>query len=283
MIQRDIRPHGISPFLSFWGGVAEILCGWLANSVELFLRRPGSFGVRYLNGPALVSTVFLALFTRGTLEFVLGLTDRPGGWLHALPALAGVQAEPLKVQFFLLDLYTYAVIVMGLIHLAAQWKTNQAGLRHHTYFSGEPVFMALYSRFPRRMNGIIPAKTVYDPLFCLALSYPVELLDAVLGNWLFFASVAMFIRARVHYGRARAAELDAFDAIKEAEDSMAAIRGMTIGQESGSSPSQSAAATNAPADGAGPEADARSILDAFMSEADVARHPQRSSVARPGD
>jgi hypothetical protein len=276
MIQRDIRPHGFSPFLAFWGAVAEVFCGWLANSVELFLRRPGTLGIRYLSGSSLVSTFFIALFARGTLEFVLGLTDRPGGLLHAVPRLVGMQVDPPRVQFLLLDLYTYSVMGMGLLHLAVQWRVNQGGLRHHTYFSGEPVLMWVYARLPARMAGMVPAKTVYDPLVCVLASYAVMPLDAVLGNWLFFASVAMFVRARIHYGRARAAELDAFDALKEAEDALAAIRGLSGGEELAPSRPPSAAAS-VPAATRGDSENASSMLDDFMTK------PQRPWRPPVGD
>ena len=132
------------------------------------------------------------------------------------------------------------------------------------------------------MNGIIPAKTVYDPLFCFALSYPVEVLDAVLGNWLFFASVAMFIRARVHYGRARAAELDAFDAIKEAEDSMAAIRSVA-GHELPVTSSRPATTANLPAGPSNTTVEAGTILDDFTAGLGLQSGPARPSIGSPRD
>lgn len=261
MIQRHQRLHiEAFPLLSFLAAVGEAFCGFFANSLELFTRRTGTFGVRYLNSLGLLTTFCLAGFTKGTLELIVAVRGEVGGLLHALPGLAGNAFPPLRLQAYLFNLYSYAVLAMGAAHLAAQWRTNRGGLRYHTYFSGIPWAMPLYERLP--WGDLITAKTYYEPAACFLASYLVCLLDSVLGTWIWFASICMFIRAKLHYSRARAADLDAHDALMESGDIFASIR---LAANRSPRPRPSVAAGGASAQPQASPADAGAILDEFAS------------------
>jgi hypothetical protein len=202
MIQRHPRLHIDSfPLLSLATALVEAGCGCFANSLELFLRKPGTFGIRYLNSLGVLTTLVLAGFVKGTLELVLVLRGEIGGLLHRLPRLAGRPIPPVRFQVHLFHVYAYAVLAMGIVHLVAQWRVNRKALRYHTYFSGVPIAMPLYARLP--WSDLITVKTVYEPLLCFLGSYAIGHLDAVLGTWVWLASLGMFVRARLHYGRAR--------------------------------------------------------------------------------
>ena len=224
-IQRDRRYNMAETFPTTSGllGHLEVLMGFLANSIELFTRVPGSMGIRYLNGAGAATTIFLALFARTSMEIMMMFTGQLGGLVHMIPYLTGIQIPMFQFQGFLFGMYTLAIVCMGVAHLVAQAWVNRDGIKYHTYFSGIPWGMACYSMLPGK-DPMVMAKTLYEPLFLFGLSYYVTGLDLVIGWWLWFASISMFFRARLHYARARSAYLDGVDAQFEAEDYLASVQ-----------------------------------------------------------
>ena len=153
------------------------------TTIEVFLHH--RFGGR--SGKALLKG-FLTLFVVCTLSL--------HGDRHA--------AVPLFPGY----LFAYAIAAVG------QWLTSRS--RHaeqiHSHSSGEP--WPLWRELPFAATTI---QQYFEPALCCLIACVVLLLDSALAHWLFFASIALFIKGQLRRSGLRTRRLDAFDNRSETE------------------------------------------------------------------
>jgi len=205
-------------------------------TLEPFLRK--DFGERYFTVLKflLSGCIFTAYFVSAAgLSFTLAqYYSYPqfsfSGYTTANSGLSGMY----NIIAWMYILFILAYFILGLVELKNNFNRNKSGQRWHTYNSGTSRFLGFQIATDRQgitnflgQNLITPfvAQLYFEPLAIFILGLVVAFFTAsfqlvtlsFLACWLLFASIFMFAKGQIMYGRLKNQVLNARDSQIEGE------------------------------------------------------------------
>ena len=228
-----VVPKGPMAVASVLFQAISIVLGWFSISVEVFVRRPGSFGERYLSWLRL----YMAYFIMGAFTFFYTLIHVLMGGISPLSFLGysgGLSSLfTTGVSSLLYHLYFYGFLGLAAWHRYQIWRRNQEQVQWHTMSFGISWLAGLPWHRLQAIPVIGPYLHVDDftlfrfiePLCCYIAGRLIWHADGLLGWWLIIASVALFLRNNMAYFELRGRVLDLMDATIESTYLSAALTG----------------------------------------------------------
>lgn len=180
----------------FMADLSRVIMGWFACSIEVFLRRPGSFGERYID--------WLRLW------FAYGVV-----WLFAFP-IAGIAAGGLSLIFFVIYV---AFVVLSVLHKFIRWRKYRKGERWHSMSSG--ISWLAFLPFPYVVIYLFIEPAV---AFGVGLLFYFFVGEKTVGVWLCVSAIFLFIKNMSEFYAERGQILDMIDSAIEAEH----LRGVIV-------------------------------------------------------
>lgn len=191
--------------------LVSIALGWASITVEVFTRRPGTFGVRYLSWVRGIMAVFIiSIFTA-----IMGLISLFTGGPMAL-----MMGRYFKAGSPLFTIYYWAFIFMLLYHKYTIYQREKSGIDWHSQSFG----VSWLNWLPFNISDWVLYRFVEPGLFFM-VAFVVLKIDTTLGTWLVIGAMALLLRNSLVYLNMRGKVLDLIDARIEAEHFTAAIAG----------------------------------------------------------
>ncbi len=176
------QPSTPDPSIQFQRGVSifVFVCRALALSAEVFLRRPGTFGERYIGLQAGLAMLLMFFFPI---------------------CCEGEDPWPL---FFFLGCFLFMCLC---IRARIQLRRKRGGPQPHTMYTGTPWTM----RFTGRMREE-QVKAIVEPMLVFLTGALLLGASVALGGYLVIASLGLLVTANLTIGYERKRALDMHDA-----------------------------------------------------------------------
>lgn len=168
--------------------LAVILLGFVSVTVEAFIRR--DFGSRYW-------TLLRVVAAWQVMRFYVLLLNLP-----EIVRMSFGMGRPMRSMA---DWFTYAFLVLALVHLFRNWQRHRAGIPWHSqsfgisWLSFLPVHDYVLYRF-------------IEPACVLVAGWLLSSVDGPTGGWLVLAGMALFVRNNMTFSMMRDRYLDIIDA-----------------------------------------------------------------------
>lgn len=176
-------------------------------TLEVFFRR--NFGERYFN----ILTLVLSLLLLIAVSFASNVGESFSNIIKGLTfgfVNPNIKAADLTgAQRLFTALFIFGFIAAALFHRYEIWLKNREGERWHTRYDGQPL--PFFRIVPLDEYAI---KMYFEPVLGLLLAWIIGslgLMKPATVNYLYIASVALFIKGQVVQGQRRSVYLDAFD------------------------------------------------------------------------
>jgi len=171
--------------------VIRVVSGWMSVTVEVFIRR--DFGERYLNLLRVLSALIL-------MRTFMGLYWLRSATLSYVPEVLRPDIAPT----FVLNWFQVAFVAMALLHILFIFIRNRQNVLWHSQSFG----MSFLSFLP--INDWVLYRYI-EPVVCYGVGYWLHAYDPLLGGWIRWSSMALFLSNNLAYNNSRGRLLDIVD------------------------------------------------------------------------
>lgn len=178
-------------FFTNMQALVRIVSGWMSVTIEVFIRR--DFGERYLNLLRVMSALIL-------MRSFMGLYWLRSAILDVIPEAMRPDTAPT----FVFNWFQVAFMAMALLHILFIFIRNRQGTLWHSQSFG----MSFLSFLP--INDWVLYRYI-EPALCFGFGYWLHARDPLLGGWIQWSSVALFLSNNLVYNQARSRVLDIVD------------------------------------------------------------------------
>ncbi|QOJ14164.1 MAG: hypothetical protein HRU75_05745 [Planctomycetia bacterium] len=179
-------------------GVMTFVFRAFAVTIEVFLRRPDSFGERYFGLQAAAGFMLILIW--------------PAFW-------EGHSPGPMLV---FLALYWLALLIA---RLRTKWRVRRGGPQPHTLYNGAPTLQKVWRRSPEQR-----IKTVIEPLYLVFMALCVAIMSVPLATYMALAGICAAASSGMSGALQHRRTMDLHDAFVEQRGSAEAFRRMRDGR-----------------------------------------------------